>query len=64
MGYSRETLSHPRIIKISDPTHMMSMVDHVSIDIYYVAYKLIILPCISFVFLEIKFIHCHYCVML
>ena len=28
-------------------------------DIYYVAYNPITLPCISFMFTKIKFIHCH-----
>ena len=32
-------------------------------DGYYVAYKLITLSCILFIFIEIKFIHCHSCVM-
>ena len=32
-------------------------------DGYDVAYKPIILLCISFRFIEIKFIHCHSCVM-
>ena len=27
------------------------------------AYKPIILSCILFMFIEMKFIHCHYCVM-
>ena len=31
---------------------------------YYVAYKPITLSCILFMFIEIKFIHCHSCVML
>ena len=33
------------------------------IDGYYVAYKPITLSCILFMFIEIKFIHCHSCVM-
>ena len=32
-------------------------------DGYYVAYKLITLSCILFMFIEMKFIHCHSCVM-
>ena len=32
-------------------------------DGYYVAYKPITLSCILFMFIEIKFIHCHSCVM-
>ena len=32
-------------------------------DGYYVAYKPITLPCILFVFIEMKFIHCHSCVI-
>ena len=33
------------------------------IDGYYVAYKPITLLCILFMFIEMKFIHCHSCVM-
>ena len=32
-------------------------------DGYYVAYKQIALSCILFMFIEMKFIHCHSCVM-
>ena len=32
-------------------------------DGYYVAYKPITLSCILFIFIEMKFIHCHSCVM-
>ena len=32
-------------------------------DGYYVAYKLITLSCILFIFIEMKFIDCHSCVM-
>ena len=32
-------------------------------DGYYVAYKAITLSCILFMFIEMKFIHCHSCVM-
>ena len=32
-------------------------------DGYYVAYKPITFSCILFMFIEMKFIHCHYCVM-
>ena len=32
-------------------------------DVYYVAYKPITLSCILFMFIEMKFIHCHSCVM-
>ena len=32
-------------------------------EIYYVAYKPIALPCISCMFIKMKFIHCHSCVM-
>ena len=31
----------------------------VQVDGYYMAYKTIILPYILFMFIEIKFIHCH-----
>ena len=34
-----------------------------SSDVYYVASKPITLSFIFFVFIEMKFIHCHYCVM-
>ena len=34
------------------------------IDGYYVAYKPTTLPCILFMFIEIKFIHYHSCMML
>ena len=33
------------------------------LDGYYVAYKPITLSCILFMFIEMKFIHCHSCVM-
>ena len=56
MGYSRGTSNYPKRIILFDPTHMM-------IDGYYVTYKPITLPCISFMFIEMKFIHCHLCVM-
>ena len=32
-------------------------------DAYYVAYKPITLSCILFMFIEMIFISCHYCVM-
>ena len=32
-------------------------------DGYYVAYKPITFSCILFMFIEMKFIHCHSCVM-
>ena len=32
-------------------------------DGYYVTYKPITLPCVLFMFIEMKFIHCHSCVM-
>ena len=35
----------------------------VKTDGYYVAYKPITLSCILFMFIEVKFIHCHSCVM-
>ena len=35
----------------------------VSIDGYYVAYKSITLSCILFMFIKMKFVHCHPCVM-
>ena len=33
MGYSRRTSNYPKIITLFDTTHMMSMVDLVSIDV-------------------------------
>ena len=35
----------------------------VNTDGYYVTYKPITLLCISFMFIKIKFIHCHSCVI-
>ena len=40
------------------PIHIASCVDG-----YFVSYKLITLSCISFIFNEIKFIHCLFCVI-
>ena len=39
-------------------------ISYQAINGYYVAYELIILLCTFFMFIEMKFIHCHYCVML
>ena len=36
---------------------------HAALDGYYVAYKPITLSCILLMFIEMKFIHCHSCVM-
>ena len=33
MGYSREISNYSKIIVLSDPTHMMSMVDPIAIDV-------------------------------
>ena len=44
------------------PHRLRHILMHI-IDVYYVAYKLITLSCISFMFIEIKFIHWHSCVM-
>ena len=33
MGYSRKTSNYPKRIALSDPTHMMSMTDHVAIGV-------------------------------
>ena len=33
MGYSRRTSNYPQRIALSDLTHMMSMADHVAIDV-------------------------------
>ena len=41
----------------------MSMTSIVRGDGYYVAYKPITLTCILFMFIEMKFIHCHCCVI-
>ena len=38
-------------------------IDKVRIDRYYVTYKLITLSYILFMVIEIKFIHCHSCMM-
>ena len=47
-------------------THLVGFVapaKMVPSDGYYVAYKPITLSCILFMFIEMKFIHCHSCVM-
>ena len=45
-------------------TMTIPLVDTIQhIDGYYVAYKTITLSCILFIFIEMKFIHCHSCVM-
>ena len=46
----------------SDPNYKCWNVEE-EIDGYYVAYKPITLSCILFMFIEMKFIHCHSCVM-
>ena len=33
MGYSRAILNYSKRIRLLDPTHMMSMVDHVAINV-------------------------------
>ena len=33
MGYSRRTSNYPERIALSNPSHMMSMVDHIAIDV-------------------------------
>ena len=33
MGYSRRTLNYPERLALSNPTHMMSMADHISISV-------------------------------
>ena len=43
-------------------SHSLSQ-SHLIHDGYYVAYKPITLSCILFMFIEMKFIHCHSCVM-
>ena len=42
---------------------LLRFVSNVLIDGYYVAYKPITLSCILFMFIEMKFIHSHSCVM-
>ena len=57
-SFSKE---HPlSILGVSTP---MVIGSGILIDGYYVAYKPITLPCILFMFIEMKFIHCHSCVM-
>ena len=36
---------------------------YIDFDGYYAAYKPITLSCILFMFIEMKFIRCHFCVM-
>ena len=43
--------------------HLNSFKNSFKGDGYYVAYKPITLSCILFMFIKIKFIHCHSCVM-
>ena len=49
------------------PSHEIFKILYIGYDIkpdaYYVAYKPIKLSCILFMFIEMKFIHCHSCVM-
>ena len=33
MGYSRRTSNYPKIITLSDPSHMMSMADPIAISV-------------------------------
>ena len=33
MGYSRRTSNYPKIITLSNPTHMMSMTDPIAIGV-------------------------------
>ena len=33
MGYSRRTLNYPERITLSNPTHLMSIADHVAISV-------------------------------
>ena len=52
-----QTMSYQVISSsVLEPSSMQS-------DGYYVAYKPITLSCILFMFIEMKFIHCHSCVM-
>ena len=46
------------LIPLSD-----SIMFNVGIDGYYVAYNPITLHCILFMFIEMKFFHCHSCVI-
>ena len=46
-----------------DEDQTASVSQHLISDGYYVAYKPITLSCILFMFIEMKFIHCHSCVM-
>ena len=54
------TISHH--VVASDSWHTERILKEIS-DRYFVAYKPIILPCISFMFIEMKFIHNHSCLM-
>ena len=42
---------------------LMGVISTPHVDGHYVAYKPITLSCIFFMFIEMKFIHCHSCVM-
>ena len=54
------TISHH--VVASDSWHIERILKEIS-DRYFVAYKPIILPCISFMFIEMKFIRYYSCVM-
>ena len=43
--------------------YVYMIIDDVKVDGYYMAYKPITISYIFFMFIEMKFIHCHSCVM-
>ena len=51
------------LVDIDIITRVFMKKPHTKCDGYYVAYKPTTLLCIFFMFIEMKFIHCHSCVM-
>ena len=67
MDATEETIGKLLFVFLSISSMLLDVVfstyNMVIFDGYYVAYKPITLSCILFMFIEIKFIHCHSCVM-
>ena len=63
-GSAQQFMGNPRQTQFSSRFPQESLPSHtVPPDGYYVAYKPITLSCILFMFIEMKFIHCHSCVI-
>ena len=50
-------------MKVDEKIKIMKYLEVERSDGYYVAYKPITLSCTLFMFIEMKFIHCHSCVI-